>query len=289
MNYGPLLTIYIVHYRRLPQLKNTIKHIQKNTSVEYLIKIFNNGYIDDDVSFYLEELKKKFNYNIIYSSENVGASKARSILAENLSTPYVLSLDDDMYLQPGWDRPIFEKFQENSKIGAMGFALTEDQGKTWFTCGKKISIKKNILKIQRPIIHLDNTPDYIAMDDICSGGILYRTQLKEIIKWDPYYFVGFEDLQKGINLFRSDYRCYVSTKSRIFHDKVSKKLSYKEYNKSRRNYKTIRKSYLYFSKKNGLRFDLKKHIFYKYFCLLPSSFIRPVVFSWLFIKDKIIR
>ena len=282
-----LLTIYIVHFRRLPQLKKTVENLRKNTNIKYKLKILNNGYIDDEIKNYLAELEKQEGIEVIYSNENIGASRGRAMLVENINTPYLLSLDDDMYVDKDWDIPIFEKFNSDSEVNAIGFILSEDNGKTWFACGKKFKINKNILQILRTKVDVDDMPDYIKVDDIGSGAILYEREIMDVVKWDPFYFVGFEDLQKGIYLYRNKCKCLISTRSKIIHDKLSKSPKYKQYNKMRRDYNSIRKSYLYFVKKNDLRLDYKRHFFHKYFCLLPNPIARSLIFGWLYVKDRL--
>ncbi|MFH1509273.1 MAG: glycosyltransferase [bacterium] len=284
-----MLTIYIVHYRRLDKLKKTIEHIKKNTTVNHSVKILNNGYINESIKEYLEELNSNDNYEIIYSSENIGASRGRAKLVEGIETPFLMSLDDDMYLQPGWCEPIFKMFAKHSDVGAMGCILTEDVNsneKKWKVCGRNFNIKNGVLKMSRPKIH-ENVEKYLHVDDLCSGCIVYRKELSSTIKWDPEYFVGFEDLQKGIYLMNCKYKSYISTDSKIIHDKMSDSIKNKEYNKTRRDYKSMRKSYLIFVKKNGLKFDFKRHIFYKYFCLTPPAIVRFFTYTWLRIKKRI--
>ena len=80
-----ILTIYIIHYRRLPQLKKTVECLMKNTFINFRLKILNNGYIDEETTKYLGNLEKNNeNIEIIYSKENIGASKGRALLAENI-------------------------------------------------------------------------------------------------------------------------------------------------------------------------------------------------------------
>ena len=279
-----LLTIYIIHFRRLPQLKKTVECLEKNTSIAFKLKILNNGYIDDETIIYLKKIEQKDDIEIIYSKKNIGASRGRALLAKNISTPFLMALDDDMYVNQDWDRPIFDLFKKNKKVGAGGFISSEYNGKTWFLCGKRFKIKGKKISYNKIGVDINNTKNYLKVDDVSSGAIVYRRELMNIIKWDPFYFVGFEDLQKGIYLMQSDYKCFISTRSRIIHDKLSKSPKYEEYNKKRRDYNNMRRSYIYFVKKNKLRFDFKRHIYYKYICLLPNLLLRYFTYFVLYIK-----
>lgn len=285
-----LFTVCIVHYRKLDQLKKTVDYLFKNTKNSFQLNILNQGYEKNGIKSYLENLEKKENVSIIFTPKNIGVSKARTILSKKSKTPFLLMLDDDMYLfEKNWDIPILKYFEKNKTTGAIGFSIYKKNKEFWSFGGRNIAIKNKKINISYPLRSDENLQkDFIEVDDIISGSIFHRKELLKTIKWDPFYFIGFEDFDKGIALKNSKYKCFVSIKSKIIHDKISTNRKYIEYNKTRRDYHSLRREYLYFIGKNNCQFKFLRHVFYKYICLiLPNFILRNIAYLWLnFIKNN---
>ncbi len=280
-----LLTICIVHYHKLPQLKKTVEFLQKNTKASFKIKILNNGYEGEGIKEYLEDLSKKSDTEVIFHPENIGCSPGRNLLIRNIDTPFIMSLDDDIYVGKNWDEPIFELFEKNKEVGAIGFSLYRTDGSFWLTGGRNLNINRSTVKQSRPHVNPEKTTEkFLEVDDVSAGAMVYRRELSNIIKWDTSYFIGFEDLEKGIRIKQSKWRCLVFIQSKFIHDKISEKKEYSEYNKSRRDYHSYRRSYIHFMEKNKYKLEPKRHFFYKYVCLLPNSILQNLVYFWLRIK-----
>jgi len=281
----PLLTVCIVHYRKLDQLVKTVETFEKNTEIPYGLKVFNNGYEEDGIKEYLIRLQEQPNVQVIFHPENIGCSPGRRILAQDITTPYIMMLDDDMYVNKGWDKPVFDKFRQDSTVGAIGFSIYSIDDTFDWTGGRNLDIKDGILYIHRPRVVPDESDiDFIEVDDVAAGAMVYRKELGDIIRWNDAYFIGFEDLEKGLDLKNSHYRCLVSVQSKFIHDQVSVDPQKEEYNKSRRDYHAYRRSYLFFMQNNNVRLPFTRHIFYKYVCLLPNSLLQKIVFLRLKIK-----
>jgi GT2 family glycosyltransferase len=274
------LTIYIVHYNKVKQLKKTVRLLFERTYSKFYLKIMNNGYIDKEIENYLKSLEKK-GVEVVYSKNNLGPSAGRKILSENIDTKYIMALDDDMYVNKNWDVPIINKFKKNFDVGAIGFLLYDTNENFIGPGGEDIKLVKKIIKRKKPFIDPNNCSKYISIDTIGSGAIVYKNNFKDNIVWDPNYKVTFEDLNMKLKLKQSKKRCFISTQSRIIHDKVSDKPEYRDYNKVRRNYKKIREDYIYFVKSNSYRLDYKKHLFYKYICILPNKLVRNIAYFYL--------
>lgn len=278
----PILTIYIVHYRKIDKLKKTIESIKKNTFCKYKIRILNQGFINNEIAEYLNQLQKESNITIIFKEKNIGCAPGRYILARNIETPFVLSLDDDMYVGKDWFKEPYKFFQDNPAVMGIGFMIKENNKIR--VGGEMLQIDKRnkIVCINSPVIPQTLTQRFFPVDDICAGAILYRRELKNSFTWDKNYFIAFDDLDKGLQLKQNlQLKFYIDTKNIFVHDKVSIQKGYELYNKSRRNYKQIRKSYIHFRKKWGLRMPLRQHFFYLYLSLLPISITRNLAYIWL--------
>ena len=281
------ITVCILHFRKIKQLKKTIADLLANTVTPIKIKLLNQGYLDGEITSYLQQLESLDNVEIIYGKTNIGCSPGRNLLTHDIDTPFIMILDDDIYVSKNWDIPVMEYFDTHPKIGAIGFSLYKTNAKFWFTGGQYLNLKGKTITAKRPFLDPQTTSqEFITVDDICAGAMIYRSELQNIIPWDKNYFIAFEDLEKAVYLKRSGYQCAVSIQSKFIHDKVSEQKEFREYNKDRRNYHAMRKAYLHFLTKNGLRMELKRHIFYKFFCLLPESFLRNFSYFWLKLKSR---
>lgn len=284
----PILTICIVHYRKLPQLKKTVSALLRNTSVPFNLKVLNNGYEGDGIRKYLETLKQKNKktVKVIFHPKNIGCSPGRNIVVRNIKTDFIMMLDDDMYVNKGWDVPVWKAFRSNPLVGAVGFSIYRTNGQFWWTGGRNLEIVGRTIKIKSIKLNPTSTSKrFLEVDDVAAGAMVYkRKELAPIIAWDPGYFVGFEDLEKGVYLKRNKYKCLVSIQSKFVHEKVSENSSAALYNAERRNYHAYRKSYLLFIKKNQLKLPLDRHLFYKYVCLLPNNLIQKIAYLWLKVK-----
>lgn len=280
----PNLTICIVHHRKLPQLKKTVAALKQNTSVPFNLRILNNGYEAGGIRDYLETLQEKNRktVTVVFSPENIGCSPGRNVLTKNIQTDYIMMLDDDMYVNKNWDKPLWKIFKNDPNVGAVGFSFYRVDGTFWSTGGRNLNIVGNTVYISDLNINPDlTTQKTVEVDDVAAGAMVYKRELLSIIPWDKKYFIGFEDLEKGLYLKKSKYKCVVSIQSKFIHDKVSEDPTAKAYNESRRNYHAYRQSYLHFMKKNNLRLPLFRHVFYKYICLLPPNLLRNFSYFWL--------
>lgn len=288
MSSGPIVTICIVHYRRLNLLKKAVDAIREGTSVPYKLKILNNGYEGDGIREYLETIDKEENIEIIFHPENIGCSPGRNVLTREISTPFIMMLDDDMYVSKGWDGPVFEMFEKRPDVGAIGFSIYNSDG-TYWVGGRNLHIQGKVVNESRPKIDpKTNTEKFIEIDDVAAGAMVYRKELEDVITWDAGYFIGFEDFEKSLRVTQSKWKCLVSLDSHFIHDKTSDKKDkeHEEYNRSRRDYHAYRRSYLHFVKRNHHRMDMKRHIFYKYICLLPNRLLQEIVYLQLKLKKR---
>lgn len=278
----PIITICILHYNKLPQLKQTIENIEKNTGFPFNIKILNQGYIDQPIKDYLSKLSERENIEVELCSRNLGCPAGRNKLLKKINTEYVMTLDDDIYLPKNWFKYIKSVFDTKSNVGGVGFLLYSPEGELDSIGGRNIVVHNNVVKMIEPKVPVSSKEnEVLQVDDLSGGAMVFRRGLLSEFNWDPNYFLGFGDLDKGLQLKTSDYNFYVDTRVKAIHDKVSKKRRATEYNKARRDYKEIRKSYVYFIDKWGYKFPWKRHLFYKYFTVLPSPIVREFVYLWL--------
>lgn len=263
------LTICIVHYNKINKLQNTIEHIQENTSCAYMVKILNNGYTDEAIESYLSKISSKKNIEIIFNEENIGCSPGRNKLLNDINTPYVMTLDDDMYVCKGWFEKARSVFRSNPKIGVIGFPFVQNNIYSQSSSrvgGGYLSLESSVLSVESINWNqVDDSNEYISVDYIPGGSMLMRNEVLSDFEWDSRYKIGFDDLDVSLQLSSSKWDLAMIPDYDFKHDVSSNE----DYQKVRRDYHERRKSYQLFREKWNCRYDLKKHLIFNYLFALP--------------------
>jgi len=259
---GALLTFCIVHYKRLPCLKRCIDSIKRYTPVDYNIILLRQGYQGEETESYLRLLEKNGNVEVIRTSRNLGCTPGRNLIVPKATTPFIMTLDNDIYVTQGWLNPVLKIFAGEKDVGVVGFPIYRLDGTLAQIGGTHLKIKNGIIK-QEPVQMPNHiTKDFIEVDGVSSGAMVFKEEVRNDFRFDTRYFIGFGDIDKDLQLLNSRWRKVICLKSKVFHDYAPADFS--RYHNFRYNRIEIRRSYAKFRKKWGLRFPLKKHIEYSF-------------------------
>lgn len=103
---APLFSIFIPTWNNLAFLQLCVASILKNSTYEHEILIHVNDGSDGTLQWVQEQgLKYK------HSPHNIGVCYALNGLRPLMTTDYVLFMNDDMYVCPGWDKALLEEIQ----------------------------------------------------------------------------------------------------------------------------------------------------------------------------------
>ena len=105
----PLFSILIPTWNNFPYLKICLSSIRKNSTFHHQILLYINDGSDGTLEWVI-----KNNIEYIHNSENVGVCMALNALRSKVKTDYILFLNDDMYLCPGWDTALWEEISKTS-------------------------------------------------------------------------------------------------------------------------------------------------------------------------------
>lgn len=260
-NYSnDLVTICISHYNRLKKLKKTIKKIYTYTPDVFRIRIFNDGYINQEIDNYLSDIEKKSEVRVIRSEKNIGPVASRYHLLKNIDTPLVLILDDDMYVDKNWLKDGIKVFNIDDDIGIIGFPFksttSEDVANT-----RKIEIRNDVLfTYEKNIDVCVEDFKYIEVDEVATGAMLIKTPTLQDFQFDCSYKLGFGDIDKTLQILNSSWKQVILQNHCFTHDKH---VDSSEYQKSG-DYGKISYSYNHFINKWNIRYPFKQHIKFKY-------------------------
>lgn len=110
-------SILIPSWNNLPYLKLCIESIQKNSVYPHQIIV----HVNDGSDGTLEWLAKETTFDYTCSKENIGVCYALNACSRLAHTSYILYINDDMYVCPGWDEVLLKEIE---RIGHPYFFLS---------------------------------------------------------------------------------------------------------------------------------------------------------------------
>lgn len=100
-------SILIPTWNSLDYLKLCIDSIKKNSAFKHQILIHVNEGKDGTLSW----LQQQNEYEYTYSEDNIGVCWALNSLRPLVKTQYILYMNDDMYVCPGWDSALWDEIK----------------------------------------------------------------------------------------------------------------------------------------------------------------------------------
>lgn len=273
----PTITFCILHVLRLDCTKRCLDSIFETTKIPFKIILLNQGDKRKESTAYFEELEAADNVEIISLPENIGGPQGRNRSIAPADTPFIVSLDNDAYLQKGWLEPILT-ILENPKIVMVGIPLYDRDGRWTSYCGRRIDTKGGILTFHDVEEGLDG--DYVEVDINCEGAVVFRQSIKELVSWDPSFKLAFGGFDMNLQLLdytrKNSLIRVVSLKSKCEHWQPPNP----EYKPIRMNHPQYARDYNLFCERWKVRFPLKKHLMIRYaYPLLRRPIVNTV--RWL--------
>lgn len=113
---SPKVTILIPNYNGKKWLAQCLPTVEKSTYPNKEILVVNNGSTDDSAQF----LRKSYpNVRVIEIKKNRGYAGANNLGVKKASGKYVLLLNNDTQVTPGFLEPLVEKMEKDKTLGAI--------------------------------------------------------------------------------------------------------------------------------------------------------------------------
>jgi len=214
---NPVFSILIPSWNNLAYLKLCIESIRKNSHFPHqLIVHINEG---NDGTF--EWVNSQNDLDYTYSEKNIGICYALNISSKLVITDYIVYMNDDMYVCPGWDTALFNEIKN---AGHNYFFFSSTAIEPEFTGNRCVMVKnygKDIHSFQEAKLldkfstlqkddWLGSTwPPNVVHKDIWGlvGG--YSTEFSPGMYSDPDFSMKLWQL--GVRLFKG------VSKSRVYH------------------------------------------------------------------------
>lgn len=271
------ITVCITHHDRLDKLRRALDRLEETTTVDYKVRIHNNGVLDADIEAYLTAALSGNGpvEEVFHTANNIGIGPSRALLLSEIDTEYALVLDDDMLVEEGWDDAMLSVMDAESVVGVVGapFMTTGDGGIT--DGGQHVTRSGGVLNRSHTdySVLADPDTDYVTVDDTPMGSSLIRREVLTDVQLDDRYEIGFEDLDFSLQVAEAGWEIAMTAQTVFYHDKRDIDA---EYTRTRRDYSTIRESYWTLVETWGERFPLTEHVYVGYVFGLPNRLLWSV-------------
>jgi glycosyltransferase involved in cell wall biosynthesis len=116
-----MFAIIIPTWNNLDYLKLCVASIYKNSTYDHQIILHINDGSDGTLDW-----AQTAQIDFTHSSDNIGICKAVNIAAAKAKMPYVVYMNDDMYVCPGWDKEIMDRIKQlNSDLFLISATMIE--------------------------------------------------------------------------------------------------------------------------------------------------------------------
>lgn len=117
----PLVSIIVLTYNNLSLTKACLESIDKYTDYKNLeIIVVDNASTDETHDFLEKNYQNRKNYKIIFNAENIGFSAGNNVGLKCAKGDYLVILNNDTRVTPGWLRTMLNHFRRNPKLGLLG-------------------------------------------------------------------------------------------------------------------------------------------------------------------------
>lgn len=119
------LLIVLITFNRLEYTKRTLRNLYRTAELPYYLVVVDNASTDGTVEYLKNHLKREKIDKVIFNPENFYPGKATNIgwaegLKEYQDATYLMRLDNDMHLEPGWQSTAASYFKAIPELGQLG-------------------------------------------------------------------------------------------------------------------------------------------------------------------------
>lgn len=118
---SPLVSIVVLSYNNLGFTKACLESIEKNTYYRnYELVIVDNCSDDETIAFLKQYEAENIRCKLVNNSTNLGFAGGNNIGMKHCSGDYVVLLNNDTYVSPGWLKSLIKPLKSNPEIGLCG-------------------------------------------------------------------------------------------------------------------------------------------------------------------------
>jgi hypothetical protein len=240
------VSVIIVNYNGERYLDRCLSTVLGQTYSSFEVVLVDNGSADGSVSLVRERFPA---VRVIENGRNLGLSPALNAGIRATGGAYVVTLNNDTWVEPDWLAALIEVMEADPRVGIcaskMLFAHRPDVINSAGVCVNLAGIAWD---------RLGGSPDGGTDDDppqevfaACSGAAMYRrAMLDEVGLFDEDYFIYLDDVDLAWRARLMGWRCMVAPRSRVYHvhsATTSEGSPFKNYMLARNKVWTVVKNY----------------------------------------------
>ena len=216
----PLVSVIIPVFNQVECTKKCVDAIERNTMYpNYEVVIVNNASTDGTADFLQQVESKDSHFHAIHSDENLGFVDGCNLAAEQARGKYILFLNNDTEVNPGWLEQLVAFAESHDDCGAVGSKLIYPDGTLQEAGGMIFSDGSggNFGRTKDPSGAAYNE---VMEVDYCSGAsLLVKTELfKKLGGFDRRYVPAYsEDADLCFALRKEGYKVYYQPESSVVH------------------------------------------------------------------------
>jgi len=216
---SPLTDIIVVTYNAKQQLARCLGSVIRHTQgVPYQLTVVDNASSDGTSEY----LKKKFarKIRLIESNRNLGFSGGANLALRKTNRPWVVLLDDDAEVTPGWLATLYDFARKNSEVGIVGAKVVSPDRRIF--CAEFSLVPFGAVGHGEPDL---GQRDYIKETDVLPGPcwLLPRRIIEKIGRFDERSFPRTcENLDYCMRVRLAGYKIFYYGKVKILHHNLSR-------------------------------------------------------------------
>lgn len=209
------VTVVIPNYNGIKYIRDCMDSLYKQEDISFEILVVDNGSKDGS----LEILKTEYvDAKVIALEENTGFCHAVNVGIQNSGTPYVILLNNDTVVKPGFVEALQEAIEESERIFSVSSMMLsmadesriDDAGDGYSMLGWAYARGKG-----KPAARYEKRAKVFAA---CGGAAIYRKEVFEKIGYfDENHFAYLEDIDIGYRARIHGYSNAYEPKAKVIH------------------------------------------------------------------------
>lgn len=257
--YAKLVSLVILSFEKKDMTLQCVKAIQETVNMAYEIIIFDNASSPETVAFLKEKIEPLANVRVYYSAENLGCPGGRRQAVKMAKGDYVINLDNDIIVSPGWLEELIVRAESDEKAGAVCCKTVFPNGTVQFN-GGRYSIDEGFVSFS--LIDAEKKENDVSTalwhtcDWVPGGATLFKRDVLAHLDYSPGYVNAFEDNDISFQLTRLGRKMLNCPAGKVYHHHIilnqKQAASEKQYMKARYNNDGFAKSLITFYQRNHL-------------------------------------
>lgn len=218
----PAVGIGILNWNGRKYLEQFLPFLQHLSYSNYSVYIIDNASTDDSVEF----VKKAHpGVKVIQTGSNSGFAGGYNYAFERMNEPYVLMLNSDVEVSPGFLEPLVQLMNSDEKIAAVQSKILSYHNKEMFEHGGAGGGMIDVLGYSfcrgRIFDTVEKDNDHYATAEVFWAGgacsLIRRSAYLQVRGLYQYFFMHFEEIDMCWKFHSAGYKVYCCNESVVYH------------------------------------------------------------------------